>query len=584
MALTHPGEVETLLELNSRLAGPEPMSGLLARIARAAEQLARADAVIIRMLESGELVVAARSPGAQPLDLEERVPLGSGIAGRVAVEARPLISPDLTKDERYHQPHLSSAVAHGFRSFAAVPLRSGERVVGTISAYGAGVGAFDERSLGLIQAFGDQASIAIEQARLLERSQRQQRRLLALHGIVSTILLQEDEAGTIRMILDEARRLLGVSNAVLLLWDEEEQVLVTHTSLVADGSHDIRVRSGEGASGQAFARRTMVYVPDYAAWQHSIRLPESVNMRAMMAVPLLVGDAVLGVLTVWAAEPGILFDEMDEQLVALFAKQAALALQNARLRKMAEAQADAHAAQAVTAALLAAAEEMSSAATTTDVAHAFARIVPPLFGNDVLVVRVKRDDGAFAAVVISGDVTPEERRYVQQRDPRGSPIFQALVQDRSVKVMERSTSGELRSDVDPSQLRRESSLLVPLVSRGELLGYASVNFHRTQHHFTPREVALAEGLARQAAMALDNLRLRRRDWQAARLDGAVQAARAAALELDEPLAQLTLESRRLAERHQDVKTLSDHVGELAQRVRGLQDSIRLDRFDLLRDP
>src|SRR5262249_28629891 len=97
---------------------------------------------------------------------------------------------------------------------------------------------------------------------------------------------------------------------------------------------------------------------------------------------------------------------------------------------------------------------------------------------------------------------------------------------------------------------RRSTMMVPFVRETELLGYWGIHYVYAPHQFPAREVALAEGIGRQAAMVLDNIRLRQTEREkSARL---------------EAIHNLTAEI--LA--HRDLETVLDTVIDHALRLTG----------------
>ena len=90
--------------------------------------------------------------------------------GRVA-ETRDVVNiADVCGEEIYRRGDpLRSATADlgGARSFTAIPMLAGDRLIGAFTIYRQQVRPFDARSLEISRAFADQSVIAIENARLL---------------------------------------------------------------------------------------------------------------------------------------------------------------------------------------------------------------------------------------------------------------------------------------------------------------------------------------------------------------------------------------------------------------------------------
>ena len=95
--------------------------------------------------------------------------------GRVEKTLMPVNIADVRLEQIYQRGDpLRSATADlgGARSFAAIPMIFGERLVGAFTVYRQRVHPFDSRSLELAQMFADQSAIAIENARLIEIARR----------------------------------------------------------------------------------------------------------------------------------------------------------------------------------------------------------------------------------------------------------------------------------------------------------------------------------------------------------------------------------------------------------------------------
>ncbi len=140
---------------------------------------AHPDAAYLFLREGGRLLLkgigpeaAAKRLGAIP---EHRV--GECICGLAALEGRALYSRDIFTDMRCTWEECKKA---GFRSFAALPLRSGADIIGVL-----GLAADTERDFetqaGFLETLAGQVSIAIENARLFENTRRRLNELEALH-------------------------------------------------------------------------------------------------------------------------------------------------------------------------------------------------------------------------------------------------------------------------------------------------------------------------------------------------------------------------------------------------------------------
>jgi PAS domain S-box-containing protein len=137
-----------------------------------------------------------------------RVPVGTGVTGRIAAEGRPLIVNDYSTVDTSGIEGVSPSNLRVLLSSAmGVPLRIGPKVVGVVAVSSSRPRRFTEEELTLLLLVADRVGPSIERARLVERVHAGRQRLKAL----STRLLKAQE---------EERRRLSIE-----LHDELGQVL-----------------------------------------------------------------------------------------------------------------------------------------------------------------------------------------------------------------------------------------------------------------------------------------------------------------------------------------------------------------------
>ncbi|MGE5273860.1 MAG: diguanylate cyclase [Verrucomicrobiota bacterium] len=125
---------------------------------------------IVYLLEGKRLrPVAARGQleSERPEQLE--FGLGEGITGRVAETGKPMLVPNILESDLCKR--LKKDV--GAESLASVPLRYGQRVIGTITMAKLGVEQFDDDDLRLLEVVAGHASVALENARLYASARRE---------------------------------------------------------------------------------------------------------------------------------------------------------------------------------------------------------------------------------------------------------------------------------------------------------------------------------------------------------------------------------------------------------------------------
>ena len=357
------GDVEILMEVAHPLASAIAHSRLHAEIVQRAEELAalnRTGQLITVRLDLGSLLgtisrsvmglmgstgcgiglvnadrtaidhVAAhgfRSPEWRAL----RMPMGEGLIGRAAASGTTIRSDDLGREGRSAQREVDEK--EGIRSMLSVPLRAAGEVIGVVSAFSTTPGFFTARQQTLLESFADQAGVAIQNTRLFEESQRRARQTQALLEAGRAVNQSLEVGETIRLILNQAREVLGVQSCGLFTLDPATGELASVASLdLEPASGRIRIRVGEGITGAAVEERRPVQSADlYNDPRVRYRqLPAGSGLRSMLAAPLLVGDQAIGALTVLRDDIHH-FTPEEESVVSAFADQAAMALEHARL-------------------------------------------------------------------------------------------------------------------------------------------------------------------------------------------------------------------------------------------------------------
>jgi len=125
---------------------------------------------VVLLLDEEENVLVVRAAKGFESEVEQRVrvPIGSGLAGRVAAERRPIAMADIERDEAIsHHP-----IEAGIRSLLDVPLVVGGRVIGVISIGSKSRRVFATTEIELLELAAERIAVAIDGARAYEAEQR----------------------------------------------------------------------------------------------------------------------------------------------------------------------------------------------------------------------------------------------------------------------------------------------------------------------------------------------------------------------------------------------------------------------------
>ena len=273
------------------------------------------------------VIVASHNMGTSAVGT--RMVLGEGAMGQVAETHEPLIIP------RYQQWASRSAqyIRSSIQTVMAAPLMVGSRLVGAIaSVHSDPARTFGDADLRLLNLFAAQAAIAIENARLFtaerERATEQQALIDSLADLSGEIELEK----LLQKVLERAVTLLGVTGGELAIYS------VATGELVIAASHNMevdatgtRMKLGEGAMGWVAKTREPLIIPRYQEWEGRSSNYTQTTVQAVMAAPLLIGSRLVGAIASVHSDPSRQFGEADLRRLHMFAPQAAIAIENARL-------------------------------------------------------------------------------------------------------------------------------------------------------------------------------------------------------------------------------------------------------------
>jgi len=274
----------------------------------------------------------------------QRFELGRGTNGIVAQTREPLVVNDY---QRF--PHRIPGMTQ-LAADVAVPILHRGRFLGVLDTHTTEAGrAFDADDVALLLNLATQAALAIENARLFQREQQRRKELEAVQVVVEEINHELNLSTVLRLIHEHALELARGDCGVIYLWDERGQQLTPkHWRGYGDWLAEHRARPGEGVVGAVAARRQGLIVNDFRTSPHATPLwLTRCRFVAVLAEPLLYRDRLVGVITVSREVSDQPFTVEDQRLLRLFASQAAIAIENARLfAELADSYQDLHAAQA----------------------------------------------------------------------------------------------------------------------------------------------------------------------------------------------------------------------------------------------
>jgi len=321
-------------------SSPTDVLPVLDAIAERAARLCDAASASMYLIEGDHLRhLASKGPSPDPVATVEAIPINrASVSGRALLERHAIQVHDMLDEGAEYPLSHELAQQYGHRTVAVMPLYREGQPFGTILLRRNEVRSFNDRELALLQTFGDQAAIAIENVRLFNETREaleQQRASGEVLAAISSSIA--DTSPVFDKILESCERLFAGKYAGINLVGDDG--LIHQRAYHGPGVDGLRrifplPLNGESGTGTAIVSRTVVHYPDVA---HGEGVPEktrvacsAVGYKGVIFAPMVWEGKGIGVIFVGRDYVGP-FSEKDIALLKTFADQAVIAIQNSRL-------------------------------------------------------------------------------------------------------------------------------------------------------------------------------------------------------------------------------------------------------------
>ncbi|MCG3040446.1 GAF domain-containing protein [Streptomyces sp. S1A] len=181
-------ELTALFATAHDLAGVRELDDVLRAIVQRARSLLGTEVayMTINDPEAGDTYMRVTEGSVSAHFQQLRLGMGEGLGGLVAQTARPYVTDDYMRDERFlHTRNIDSGVGdEGLVAILGVPLMLGREVIGVLFAADRRPRVFDREQVALLASFAAHAAVAIDTARLLAETREAMAELEAANAII----------------------------------------------------------------------------------------------------------------------------------------------------------------------------------------------------------------------------------------------------------------------------------------------------------------------------------------------------------------------------------------------------------------
>ncbi|MBL0345872.1 GAF domain-containing protein [Candidatus Villigracilis affinis] len=512
----HNAELEAIrrasIDLSSNLEYSTVLDSILQNTS---ELMPSIENINLFLYENEELVFGTAIANGDIKDVPVSKPRPGGLTDIVARTGEIV----LVEDMRTHPLYMGSP-SKWTGSLIGLPLKFRHRVVGVMNIHFSDPRTFANSELRLLQLFADQASIAIENSRLFNETQRlleestQRGAELEIVNSVQAKLASKLDVDMIHELVGEKiAGIFDVQTVMIVSYDAEKNLC--HFPYLSEKGKRLDQESlpPSGISGYVIRTRQPVIInsnmPDEEErliGTRSIILGGGEDIQSRMDVPMLVGNRVKGVISLQNVDRENAFRESDLRLLQTLANSMAIALENARLfdetqRLLNEAERRARESSV----LNDVGRDISSTLELKDVMDKIAHHARDLLSASTSAIYLPQGDGSyFQAIAAEGEIAAEIKVDTIHL---GQGIIGTLAQLGQGEFINDTNHDPRTIQIPGTPVETEERLMVAPLLTGDKVGGMMAVWRNGGNPFVEVDLDFLKRLSMQAAIAIQNASL-----------------------------------------------------------------------------
>jgi len=446
-------------------------------------------------------------------------PMGPGLYTHIIRSRQPLLVGTTAEQKTYQPIEIPSPNSEEDlnETYLGVPIMLGEDVKGVVTVQSHKKNAFEESDMRLLQTLANSMSVALENARLFDETQRllketEQRaaELAIINSVQEGLVAKLEMQAIYDLVGDKIQKIFDAQGVLIFTFDHLSELTSIHYNFEKGQHYKTPSYPFTGLHRQLISSGRTVLVNEdaekYMKQLGMILLPGTEATKSMLFVPLNSGSEVTGGISIQNIEREHAFSESDVRLLETLASSMSVALENARLfnetqRLLKETEQRAAELAIINKVQEGLASKLDMQAII-DLVGDKIREVFNAHGTGIQLYDRQNNLIYYPYVIERG-----KRLTIAPRPPHG--FRQHVIQTRQPIVINQDLDRVSAEFSNPTIVGEDakSGIWMPMIVNNEVTGIASLQNMDQENAFSESDVRLLQTLANSMSVALENARL-----------------------------------------------------------------------------
>ena len=386
--------------------------------------------------------------------------------------------------------------------------------------------SFQDSDVRLLQTLANSMSVALENARLFDETQRllketeeRNAELAIINSVQEGLVARMDIQGIYDLVGDKIRDIFDAQVVLISIFDPGGET--SQVPYVVEKGKRIFFEPGSltALERHVFRTRQMVlwnehFVKRAQEFLGELNIPEGEVPKSLMAMPLIVGDQIKGMISLQNVDREHAFSDSDVRLLSTLANSMSVALENARLFDETQRLLQETEQRAAELAIINSVQQgLASKLEVQAIYELVGDKIKEIFQADTTYIGNYYPDRevVISQYYVESGQTNRQRHLTFDPFPMGQGLYTPIIQSRKPllvgTISEQKAYGSIEIPSPGSEKDlNETYLGVPILLGEEVKGVVSVQSHR-QNAFDASDVRLLQTLANSMSVALENARL-----------------------------------------------------------------------------